>query len=54
MASTLHNPDTVIPIIIVMIIKALASYDEVYYSWHKFLDTGAASGDYPTPAVEPP
>ena len=28
------------------IIQILASYDEVYYSKHKFLDTGAASGDY--------
>ena len=25
-------------IIIIIIIQILASYDEVYYSWHKFLD----------------
>ena len=26
-------------ILIIIIIRIIASYDEVYYSWHKFLDT---------------
>ena len=30
--------DTPKIIIIIIIIRILASYDEVYYSWHKFLD----------------
>ena len=42
--STLDNPYTMIPIIIIIII--LASYDEVYYKLPKFLDKVAASGDY--------
>ena len=47
----IRYPEIII-IIIIIIIRILASYDEVNYSWHKFLDTGAASGDYSSPAVE--
>ena len=32
--------------LIIIIMQILASYDEVYYSWHKILDTGAAPRDY--------